>query len=230
MKIAFYGDSLTVGIPGSSYLNYLARDFPAQDFVNCGRFNDTVESLRRRIIRRRLLGKMGISFVWIGVNDVLTSRSRLFSRLRRDAAHDANHFRENYRGLLETLSPCASWVFSVPPVLIGEDVDGPFNQSLAEIAIVIEGVSAEFDNVRFVNLRDQFTNVLRSRIALQPVAQSAFQSVLDALRLRTAAQIEQAARRRGFYLTLDGVHLNEAGARLAANTFANVIRDYMLKS
>ena len=48
------GDSLTAGIPGSSYLAILRKKLPDHTLIDLGRGNDTVISLYRRIARRIL--------------------------------------------------------------------------------------------------------------------------------------------------------------------------------
>jgi lysophospholipase L1-like esterase len=49
--------------------------------------------------------------------------------------------------------------------------------------------------------------------------------LLDTLILRTDEQIDGKATERGLHLTLDGVHLNSAGARLVADALVEVIRE-----
>jgi lysophospholipase L1-like esterase len=48
--------------------------------------------------------------------------------------------------------------------------------------------------------------------------------LLDTLILRTDEEIDRKATERGLHLTLDGVHLNSAGAGLVAEAFAEAIR------
>jgi hypothetical protein len=45
MRIAFFGDSLTSGVPGSSYVAILRERSPDDTLVNNGKGNDTVVSL-----------------------------------------------------------------------------------------------------------------------------------------------------------------------------------------
>ena len=45
MRIAFFGDSLTSGVPGSSYFAILRDRFPDDTLLNFGKGNDTVVSL-----------------------------------------------------------------------------------------------------------------------------------------------------------------------------------------
>jgi lysophospholipase L1-like esterase len=47
--------------------------------------------------------------------------------------------------------------------------------------------------------------------------------LIDTARLRTPEQVDRVAAARSMYLTLDGVHLNSRGTRLAADAFAGAI-------
>lgn len=69
MKIACYGDSLTEGLPGVSYIELLRKVLPEQTIINYGKGGDTVRSLYHRIESQKLFGPTELVFVWIGVND-----------------------------------------------------------------------------------------------------------------------------------------------------------------
>jgi hypothetical protein len=71
MRIAFFGDSLTSGVPGSSYLAILRQRFPDDTLLNSGKGNNTVVSLYRRISAMPFDEPSDIAFLWIGVSDVL---------------------------------------------------------------------------------------------------------------------------------------------------------------
>ncbi len=71
MKIALYGDSLTEGRAGVSYVNYLQQLLPEHEILNYGYGGDTVISLYRHVVRQKLDHPVDLSFVFVGVNDVL---------------------------------------------------------------------------------------------------------------------------------------------------------------
>ena len=71
MRIAFFGDSLTSGIPGCSYVALLRAQFPGDVLLNYGKGNDSVVSLCRRLTRMGFDEPFDIACLWVGVNDVL---------------------------------------------------------------------------------------------------------------------------------------------------------------
>jgi hypothetical protein len=67
MNIALYGDSLTEGRAGVSYINLLQPLLPGHELLNYGRGGDTVISLYHRIAGQHGLG--------IGILTTLSKKS-----------------------------------------------------------------------------------------------------------------------------------------------------------
>ena len=227
MQIAFFGDSLTSGLPGSSYLTILRERFPEDTLFNFGRGNDTVVSLYRRISAMQFDQPFDMAFLWIGVNDVLQTDRwpyRAFHRLlAQRRATGMEEFRSCYRATLDLLCDRAGRVIVAPPALKGEDLENPWNRRLADLAGLIKDVTAECDRAEFLDLQAAFARELAGWSGSDHVPKNPFRVLLDALTLRTNERIDAKAAERGQYLTLDGVHLNSAGAKLAAEEFASSV-------
>jgi hypothetical protein len=104
MRIAFIGDSLTVGKPGSSYFKILQRELPQDELVNMGRGNETVPSLRGRLYRTRFRGHLDLAFLWVGVNDVTSKVTLVMRLLVFRPAKDLAEFQTCYREILELVT------------------------------------------------------------------------------------------------------------------------------
>ena len=228
MKIAFIGDSLTAGIPGSSYFTILRERLPDHALVNLGRGNDTVVSLYRRIARRRLGDEQfDLAFLWVGVNDVGGEGSWLFrvaNTLRRQPrAKSLAEFRAYYRRTLDLLCRHARRVIAVAPLLKGEEIDNEWNHQIDVLARAIEELTAHYECVAYLDLRPAFYQKLAGKHASSHLLESPLRIGWDILALRNDAQVDAKAAQRGLHLTLDGVHLNSAGAALVAEAFLKVI-------
>ena len=230
MRIGFFGDSLTSGVPGSSYVTMLRRRFPEHTLLNYGRGNDTVVSLRRRVSAMRFDQPLDLAFLWIGVNDVLRVDRwwyRTFhTLLRQRRARDTDEFCACYRATLRLLCDQAGRVVVAPPALKGEDLENAWNRRLADLAGLIKEIAADCDWAQFLDLRAAFERELAGRPGSDHLPRNPLQVPLDALTLRTDLQVDARAAQRGLHLTLDGVHLNSAGARLVAGEFGVVIQEY----
>lgn len=225
MKIAFYGDSLTDGYPGVSYFEVLRHRLYGHTLLNYGRFNDTVISLHRRIITRRLLAPVDCSIVWVGVNDILVRQSPTFSRLRRWWARSDEEFHIHYRALLDLLTPHATTVIAASPALIGEDGKSIDNTDLARLGDIIRDLTTAYRGTRFLDLHSKYIAALQGEGSAAYHPPNPFQSVIDAVTLRTPAAVDRVSAERGLRLTLDNVHLNSRGAALAAAEFEKAIRE-----
>jgi len=223
VKIAFYGDSLTEGIPGVAFLPILEGKLPEHKLINYGKGGDTVISLYRRIVRRQLGVPVDIAFLWVGVNDVFAkvtlAHSMLKRLVRQPWAKDRDEFRDYYARILNLLCPIATKVITVSPLLVGEDLSNPWNQELAKLCEIVASVSSPVGNVHYLDLRARFSEELAGRTISDYIPKSNIRIARDMLSLRTLPQIDAVASGRGLHLTLDGVHLNSAGVAIVTETF-----------
>jgi lysophospholipase L1-like esterase len=230
MKIAFYGDSLTEGIAGASYLAYLPELGPDHELINYGRGGDTVISLYQRIVRHKLDQPVDLSFLFVGVNDIFVHLSWNYPLLkaifRQPWVKDVAEFTAYYQKTLDLLTVKASYVFAVSPLIIGEDVSNEWNKRVGTLGEAIRKTSAYYENVDYIDLRADFISALNGHQISPYLPKSATRIGLDTLRLRRNEQIDHKAATRGLHLTLDGVHLNSKGARLVAEKFSKAIRRF----
>jgi len=123
MKVIFFGDSLTQGTFGASYVDKVAAAMRGHHFINQGVNGDTSLNLFRRVEKDVLSEKPDGVFIMIGVNDAVSDvepKSRLYfrfmKRLPRGKVSSVS-FRENMRALLGKLitSQTKIWV-ALPPI------------------------------------------------------------------------------------------------------------------
>jgi lysophospholipase L1-like esterase len=230
MRIAFFGDSLTSGTPGCSYVAVLRERLLDDTLLNYGKGNDTVVSLRRRISAMQFDKPLDMAFLWIGVNDVPQKDRWLFrafhTLLMQRRARDRDEFEDCFRATLDSLTAVARRVVVAPPVLKGEDLDNPWNQRLRDLASSIRGITAEYSKAEFLDLQAAFAGELLAKTGCECFRGGFFRLLLDVLTLRTDEQIDAKAAERGLWLTLDGIHLNSAGANLVAKEFAAVVHNH----
>jgi lysophospholipase L1-like esterase len=230
LNIAFIGDSLTEGIVGASYFEILRQKLPQHTLINYGEGGDTVISLYRRLQKIDMTSPLDLGFLWIGVNDVFVETSWTFpliKRLRKQSwSKDQGEFREYYRKTVNLLHHKFKYIYTIPPLLIGEDFDNPWNKKLENLSHIIQEVSHSFTGVEFVNLREIIFSRLSTKTGGLYIPKSFVRQILDAFFLKTPEEMEKEASDRGLYLTLDGVHLNRLGAGMVADVFFRKIEDF----
>jgi lysophospholipase L1-like esterase len=228
MKIAFIGDSLTKGIPGSSYFAILRKKLSQHQLVNLGRGNDTVVSLYRRMARLRFdAAPFDLAFLWVGVNDVSKGDSWIFragNALRRQPrSQNLDEFRAYYQETLALLCRHARRVIAVAPLMKGEALDSQWNRQIDVLANIIEGLTTHYGPVEYLDLRPAFYAKLADRQTSDYLQEHPLRIALDILTLWSDAQVDKQAAKRGLHFTLDGVHLNSAGAEIVADMFSKAV-------
>jgi len=234
MNIIFFGDSLTEGVPGISFFDTLKEKLLQHNLINYGKGGDTVISLLRRIRKMKISKRYDIAFIWVGVNDILVQVSLKYPPIKeflnQPWVKNVEEFTEYYFELLNLVSANADKTFTISPLIIGEDVNNEWNNRLGELSAEIEKLSMKFKNVEFIDLRKDFISTLASKEPSLYIINSFFWDSIVAWLFNSPDYVEEKSHERGLYLTLDGVHLNQAGAQIVADKFLRCIENEIRKN
>ena len=241
-RVVFFGDSLTEGTHGASYLALL-RGMLAQtpalsdvDLINAGVGGDTVENLLRRVVTDVTSHDPNWVVVLIGANDCTTWlihrglwRPIVFWRTRRYFAREKGvcgaitpqRFEPGLRALVADLRARtrARIALCTPPPQ-GVEPRSPRWRLMARYAGVIRRIAGEMD-CDLIDLHARWSAVARD--LPRRTLRQRWRALLGAFRGDGDADIETLARECGYSLTFDGVHFSARGATLAAR----VMRDWL---
>jgi len=230
MDIIFFGDSLTEGVPGASYYKILKEKLSEDSLVNCGKGGDTVTSLYHRIKKMNISKKYDIAFIGIGTNDVFKKVSNKYPLinkiLNQTYAKDIEEFRKYYLDIIETVSVNAKKIFTVSPLLIGENTHNKWNEDLGRLCEEIKGLSSKNKNVEYIDLRKDFISTLSSKKISSYISPGTITNTVFSWLFNYPKLVEKKSRERGLHLTLDGAHLNHAGAQMVADAFLKHIKTH----
>lgn len=230
MKIAFFGDSITEGFPGASYVSILEQKLTDHNLINYGKGGDTVLSLYQRLQTLSLESPLDISVLWVGVNDVFVKTSWTFPILKRIRKQPwvKNHleFKTCYKELLEYIAGISSSVITISPLFIGEDLNNIWNRELNELGKIIEEITGEFKQATFIDLQSVFSPLLKSKKVSPFVPKSVTKLLFSIFFHKSGREPEEQAEKRKLNFTIDGVHLNAAGAEIVADKIAKIIKNY----
>ncbi len=244
--ILIAGDSLSSGNIGIGYTTFL----PERDYLIRGIDGDTMRGVTERVLRylkqRRVTDGLEGIIIECGSNDVLLpwllqSGNPVFREAAAGLVNERTapegspaSFASVYDRQLGRivaaaaeagLSPDRIAVTDIPPV--GEDLSSP-----------IQGIRAEY-NRRVQELAAQAGAQLIGLGSVLETAYSSFQPVppgtyfMDepgnfvrdaAFIADDEAKAAELSRKRGLTLTVDGLHLNGRGARIAARAFTGFIQ------
>jgi lysophospholipase L1-like esterase len=225
MKIGLFGDSLTEGRPGVSFVKLLKERFPLHDFDNQGKPGETIKSLYARFAKDPITSSYDLSFLWIGVNDVY---SKLLKVQAQPPVSDHEEFKELFEKYLTILSLHSKRVIVVTPALIGEQTDNEQNRELQELSFVIQFITSKHSSVELLNMHEVFKEHLSRGSSSDFINTNVLSIMKDALFYTNQSKIDQLSSKRGLRYTLDGIHLNSKGALIAADEYAKFIDHYTI--
>lgn len=228
-RIPLWGDSITEGKPGASYVRRMERLLPDTQFVNFGKGGDTVLSLLSRLKTEALPEEdkhSELAVLWVGVNDVYADLIPGYSiwkkAMKQTPTRQEDLFTELYAEVLEVLSGHARQIITLPPLFVGEDPAAELNRRLTGISSIIENLSEAVPHAEFFNIRTLLPLSAGSAPRFLPV--NPWAKMADAFVGENDDYFDKAAERRGLAWTYDGIHLNSHGAEKVAIAIAGKIK------
>lgn len=237
-RIVFFGDSLTEGRDGASYLALLeervAGDAAMRDvwLINAGVGGDTVVNLARRLARDVVPHEPNWVVVFIGANDHRTWQVR--RSLPTRATYDSWRYFRDQKQVRGGISPARfadglravvdqlalrtpARIALCTPATVGESLRAPAWRLLNRYAEATRAVAGE-RGCQLIDLHAVFAAEL-AKLPPRPLIR----------RLKTpfiqGEDFEALAAERGYVLTYDGIHFTRRGAALVADTMYGWLRD-----
>jgi lysophospholipase L1-like esterase len=229
--IVFFGDSITEGVIGASYVNMVRKALHGQaHVVNAGINGDTVVNLRRRVGRDVAPHAPDVVVVLVGLNDMGTVRAVQLQRgYYRLVKHNwveltPQRYATGYRALLAKLRQQTDATIMLSTLTtITEEPDSPVQEFVDAYSVIVRAIAHQ-EGLQLVELREAF----RTAVAADPRPGEPYTiktAVADMLAIRwQGATYERLQAQRNYRLTVDGVHLAEAGAVLAAEVMVQALQ------
>jgi len=223
MKIVFFGDSLTQGTFGASYVDKVAAVMRGHHFINQGVNGDTSLNLYRRVNQDVIAEKPDGGFIMIGINDAISSveaGSRLYFRFAkrvRGGQMSPIAFRENMRALLTKLiaARIKIWV-ALPPI--------EYNPEQVKALREVNDFTAEICQELQIPFLDLMAKLTPKDIPARPPASMATYWANRFALLAGPKSYDERRKAGGFTYSFDGVHLTEMGAQQIADMIVPFLR------
>lgn len=223
MKIIFFGDSLTQGTFGASYVDKVAAAMRGHQFINQGVNGDTSLNLYRRVEREVIAARPDGVFIMVGINDAVSSvepKSRPYFRFIKRLPHGQISpiaFRENMRALLGRLiaAQIKIWV-ALPPIEYSLEQVKTLRQMNAYTGEICQGF-----NLPTLDLMAALTP---QDIPARPAVGMMHYRKNLLIRLGLDKNLEQYRIAGGYTYTFDGIHLTDNGAQQVADLIVPFLR------
>ena len=221
--VAVLGASIVRGRASVDFVRMLRRQHLDLAFVNGG-VNGRVAWEMLHDLPRVLECDPAYAVILVGTNDVqatLSEQAREMTRRGKGLPQDPSPawFGECLAAAVEALRDAGTQVAvcSLPP--LGQDLDSPANDAVREFNAVIRDVADEA-GVTYLPVHERMAEVIvatgRER---GPAYTGSWRPGLESLveHFTLGRSYDDIARRAGYLLSPDGVHLDTAGARIVAN-------------
>jgi len=220
-----YGDSITKGSPGVSYLWYMPK---RRNYINLGLGGETLIGLDRRLSDDIEKNDKVDYLIQIGTNDILLPflssyskewRKRVDVIYRRGSipCENEKRFEEIYTKMIKKFVITKRRIIIIGIPCIGEDLQSELNQRVDEYNRIIQKISSEFgaDHIDFFSLQK---SILRGKDIKDPyfISSNPNDMIKDVFLSLFKPFREKISISRDLHLTIDGCHLNDTGARALA--------------
>jgi lysophospholipase L1-like esterase len=216
-RIACFGDSITEGRPGISYLRYLKKNY-----VNFGLGGDTLLGLTKRIEYYLSKHSCNTFIIEIGTNDILlpflrkrTERwrkivDRLIARGSVPLATRSD-FAVEYERLICKLLDRKIFVVNIP--CLGENLENDLNVKVRAYNEVIENLCQKY-GITYIDFNGWQREIINNNpVSDYFISENPYVTLLDSLTTTYLDLSSWISNKRKLVLTVDGVHLNKRGAK-----------------
>lgn len=226
MKIVFFGDSITQGSYGASYVDKVAATMRGHHFINEGINGDTSLNLFRRVDQNVIAHQPDGAFIMVGINDAISyaeAATHPYYRLLkgvRGGQVSPIAFRENVRTILMKLiaANIQVWV-ALPPI--------EYRPVLVNALREMNNYAAEVCDELKVPALDLMAQLTPAEIPDRPTLQ-VFN--LRSIQVTLSGSDYEHFRAEGNYTyTFDGIHLTDAGAQRIAEAVVPFLRQAGVK-
>jgi len=215
----FFGDSITAGKPGASYVDYTITSEGKKNF---GLGGDTVYGLQERIKKLKFPRKNCNVVLEIGTNDILLpflqkyslSWYKVVNNIYRRGSKpiiEEDDFRDAYKTILGFFMECRMICISIP--CIGENYNSSLNNKVNDYNLVIKDLCSK-NKAKYVDFNQWQKEQIRTKYNETPYFISKCYSnvMLDTLTTTYLGLSNAISEKRFLVVTVDGVHLNKKSA------------------
>ncbi|WP_276502313.1 SGNH/GDSL hydrolase family protein [Terrimonas pollutisoli] len=225
MRILFIGDSLVKGSVGVNWVRIFASKHKNWIVENAGKNGETLAMIHRRLMKKLGRDRYDVIFFEAGVNDILIpgllQKGYWFKKagkylLKKGANphQDVADFEKQYRQCINDIERKTSAAIILSTMgCINEDLDAELNRKRCACNKVIREIAREKE-LGLVDAGALFDGYLRRYKTHNYLLGDFFNTAwFDKIWCRLGCH-DHLSKKRGLYLTVDGVHLNKEGAKI----------------
>ncbi len=231
MRVLIVGDSITEGKLGVSYFPELSKRFPSLELSNFGIGGDTLYGIGKRLLKEVSKRSYDLIIIEAGHNDLLIPEMKQMNKLYQGTAYwlelrgshpttDPAAFHALYREVLADLRDITDVPVCITTLsCLGEQLDSELNRKRALYNLAIEGIALE-NHCTLIDVAKLFNTYLENREQTDYLF-GMYHKGIGFNNLQPA--VDMMSEKRSLHLTVDGVHLNSAGAGIYAEAIGDAL-------
>lgn len=237
MEFLFIGDSITRGNLGASFVNLFKQGCHRCKITNLGRDGDTMESVLQRLITHLSTdNRYDAIILQGGCNDILLpsfkqkglsfrfAYRRQLKRGLRPAEH-TNDFYAILKSYLKRIRELyAGKIILLTMGCIGENPGTQLNRQRKSYNKIIRKIAGE-ENILIADTETRFDIANRRNNTSYCLQNFWAVTLTDRFISFLHRGPDMLSRRRNLNLTIDGVHLNNTGAKIFSDSIKELLRD-----
>lgn len=211
-----YGDSLTEGMPGATYIKFLPKEYK---YKNCGVGGDTLLQMTKRL--KKKIKKIDKIIICIGINDILLPffedyslswniAVKIKTKKKNIISRSLNEFESNYEDLISLIKNKKVIIIGVPLLESNLEV---LNDKIIKYNKIIEKLCNKY-NILYIDITDEERKYKKN--LNYKIDDNWFNVLNDSVMTRKDENIDKLSKERNLFLTVDGIHFNNASACLLA--------------
>ncbi|MDK2866073.1 MAG: hypothetical protein PWP51_1561 [Clostridiales bacterium] len=238
MKLLIAGDSITEGITGISYVAKLEERHPTLEITNLGLGGDTLIGISNRVLEHlKKHFDYDAIIIEAGHNDILLpffEHGEMPFKITAKSLEargsvpitDGDIFLNQYDTLLKLIPQVTSApIFITTLSCIGERLSRYTNLKRHHYNEIITSLAKKY-GVVLIDIAAAFDHYLQMCMTNDYLMNDFFRAfVIDSKVIKSHQYLNDLSAERGLNLTIDGVHLNDTGSDLYADTIAKSLRD-----
>lgn len=234
-EILIIGNSITRGKIGISLVDILKQKFPSYTLINKGQDADTLRGIYHRLEKYLTSNNIPeIIIIEAGMNDVIRQdidNRGFFWRLSGKHYNsrgsipikNVDNFKKEYREMLISLQNKGIRNIIVTTLsCVGEDTKSKINTVRKRYSTAIRHLAKE-NKIFIADVEKTFDKHLRAKEPCEFLIGAIWKVPFTYLLSQSNKIADWLSRKRNLRLTIDGVHLNTAGAKIYAAEIAKII-------
>lgn len=236
MKILFFGDSLTKGQVGTSFIKLLSKKYPNNQFINCGTNGDTLNIISKKLLNH-LRKENDYDFIVLqgGGNDILLpffkAKGGLFefaynSQIKKGLIPLENPI-DYYNALIKIFREIrllyTGKIIFITLSCLNEKLDTHLNKQRFEYNKVVRKALTE-ENIILADIEPIFDKILKDKIQTDYLIESFWAvTITDRIYSLFKNGPNLLSKQRNLFLTIDGAHVNTFGAEIIKDCIGDIL-------